>query len=196
MSTDLGRPIALGIRHELEALRGNWLWFVILGIALIVLGCAVLGYPLVGSLAVEMTLGILLMIAGVGEAVGSFWVRRWSGFFLHMLSGILSFVVGVLFLERPLGGLAALTLLVASFLLVGGIFKIVAATSYRFAHWGWPLLGGVIDVVLGLLIWRQYPESALWVIGLFLGINLIFRGADWIGLGLAIRSLIPPPPAP
>jgi uncharacterized membrane protein HdeD (DUF308 family) len=193
MSTDLDRPLGAGLRHELEALRGNWLWFVILGIALIVLGSIVLGYPLIGSLAVEMTLGILLMIAGVGEAVGAFWVRRWSGFFLHLLSGILSFVVGVLFLDRPLGGLAALTLLVAVFLLVGGIFKIVAAMSYRFAHWGWPLLSGVIDVVLGLLIWRQYPESALWVIGLFLGINLIFRGVNWIGLGLALKSFRPLP---
>lgn len=195
MSTDLDRPLVAGLRHELGALRGDWLWFVILGIVLIVLGCAVLGYPLVGSLAVEMTIGILLIIAGVGEAVGSFWVRRWSGFFLHLLSGILSFVVGVLFLDKPLGGLAALTILVASFLLVGGIFKIAAAMSHRFAHWGWPLLSGVIDVVLGLLIWRQYPESALWVIGLFLGINLVFRGVNWIGLGLALRSLAPPPSA-
>lgn len=193
MSTDLDRPLAAGLRHELEALRGNWLWFVILGIALIVLGCAVLGYPLIGSLAVEMTIGVLLLIAGVGEAIGSFWARRWSGFFLHLLSGILSFVVGLFFIRHPVGGLAALTLLVASFLLVSGIFKIVAAMSYRFAHWGWPVLSGVIDVVLGLLIWRQYPASALWVIGLFLGINLIFRGVNWIGLGLAIRSAIPAP---
>ncbi len=193
MSTDLGHPIAAGLRHELEALRGNWLWFVILGIVLIVLGFAVLGYPFVASLAVELTLGILLVIGGVGEVIGSFWVRRWSGFFLHLLSGILSIVVGVLFIRQPVGGLAALTILVASLFLVGGSFKIVAALSYRFAHWGWPLLSGIIDIVLGGMILADFPESALWVLGLFLGISLIFRGVNWIGLGLALKSMIPPP---
>src|SRR5947209_2570443 len=69
MSTDLDHPVAFGLRHELEALRGNWLWFIILGIVLIVLGFAVLGYPIVAWLAVELTLGILLVIGGVGEAI-------------------------------------------------------------------------------------------------------------------------------
>jgi uncharacterized membrane protein HdeD (DUF308 family) len=193
MSTDLDRPFALGFRHELEAMRGNWLWFVILGITLIVLGCVALGSVVIASLAVEMAFGILLLIAGVGEAIGSFWVRRWSGFFLHLLSGILSIVVGALFLSRPVGGLVALTLLVASFFLVSGAFKIVAAVSYRFAHWGWPLVSGIIDFVLGVLILADWPKSAFWVLGLFLGISLIFRGVNWIGLGLAIKSMAPPP---
>jgi uncharacterized membrane protein HdeD (DUF308 family) len=195
MSTDLDSPFARGFRHELEALRGNWLWFVILGILLIVLGFAVLGYPVVASVAVEMTIGVLLVIAGVGEAIGSFWVRQWSGFFLHLLSGVLSVVVGVLFLAKPGGGLVALTLLVASFFLVSGTFKIVAAVGYRFAHWGWPLLSGIIDLVLGILILADWPASALWVLGLFLGINLIFRGVNWIGLGLALKTAIPRAPA-
>jgi uncharacterized membrane protein HdeD (DUF308 family) len=191
MSTDLDSPFAAGLRHELAALRGNWLWFVVLGIALMVLGVVALGSTVIASLAVEMTFGVLLLIAGVGEIVGSFWARRWSGVFLHLLSGILSAVVGVLFLARPGAGLAALTLLVASLFLVGGAFKIVAALSHRFAHWGWPLVSGLLDVVLGVLILAEYPTSALWVLGLFLGINMLFRGAHWIALGLAIRSSVP-----
>ena len=194
MSTDLDAPFARGFRHELEALRGNWLWFVILGIVLIVLGVAVLGYPVVASLAVEMTIGVLLLIAGVGETIGSFWARRWSGFFLHLFSGLLSIVIGVMFVRNPVGGLAALTLLVASLFLVSGAFKVVAALGYRFAHWGWPLVSGIIDLVLGGMILAEFPASALWVLGLFLGINLIFRGVNWIGLGLAIKAMIPPPP--
>ena len=73
--------------------------------------------------------------------------------------------------------------------MVGGIFKIIAALSYRFAGWGWPLVGGVIDVILGVMSWQQWPSSALWVIGLFVGISLLFRGLNWIGLGLALRTL-------
>ena len=84
-----------------------------------------------------------------------------------------------------------LTLLLACLLMVGGVFKIVAALSHRFAAWAWPLVSGVIDLILGVMIWLEWPESALWVIGLFVGISLIFRGCNWIGLGLALRT--PPP---
>jgi uncharacterized membrane protein HdeD (DUF308 family) len=135
-----------------------------------------------------VAIGTLLVLGGVFEAVGAFWCRGWSGFFLHLLSGVLSIVVGLMFLRAPINALAALTLLVACFLMVGGIFKIVATVSYRFASWGWPLVSGVIDVLLGFLIWQEWPESALWVIGLYVGINLVFRGVIWIALGLAVRS--------
>ena len=73
--------------------------------------------------------------------------------------------------------------------MVGGIFKIVAALSYRFGAWGWSLASGIIDLILGVMIWQEWPASALWVIGLFLGINLVFRGINWIALGLALRAL-------
>jgi uncharacterized membrane protein HdeD (DUF308 family) len=136
-------------------------------------------------------LGGLILMSGAAEAVGAFWCRRWSGFFLHLLSGVLSVVVGMLFLRAPLDAVLTLTLLLACLLMVGGIFKIVAALSYRFGAWGWPLVGGVIDLILGVLIWLEWPASALWVIGLFVGISLLFRGLNWIGLGLALRTLPP-----
>jgi uncharacterized membrane protein HdeD (DUF308 family) len=177
------------LRHELDALRGNWFWFVILGVSLVVLGTVALGSVAIASLAAAAAIGVLLLLGGAAEVVGAFWCRGWSGFFLELLSGVLSIVVGLLFLRAPLGALAALTLLVACFLMVGGIFKIVAAVSYRFAAWGWSLAGGIIDVILGVMIWQEWPASALWVIGLFVGINLLFRGFNWIALGLALRSL-------
>ena len=194
MSIDLGhRPLAASLRqelrHELTALRGNWLWFVLLGIALLVLGTVALGSVVFASLAAAVAIGALLLLGGAAEVVGAFWCRCWSGFFLELLSGVLSIVVGLLFLRAPVGALAALTLLVACFLMVGGIFKVVAAVAYRFAAWGWSLAGGIIDVILGVMIWQEWPASALWVIGLFVGINLLFRGFNWIALGLALRSL-------
>jgi uncharacterized membrane protein HdeD (DUF308 family) len=194
MSTDLeGRPVVAALRrelrHELEALRGHWFWFVILGVSLVVLGTVALGSVVIASLAAAAAIGVLLLLAGAAEAVGAFWCRGWSGIFLHLLSGVLSIVVGLLFLRAPLDALAALTLLIAGFLMAGGIFKVVAALSYRFAAWGWSLASGIIDVILGVLIWQEWPASALWVIGLFVGINLIFRGFNWIALGLALRSL-------
>jgi uncharacterized membrane protein HdeD (DUF308 family) len=192
MSTSFERPLIAELRHELQALRGNWLWFVILGVALVVLGVIALGSVVIASLAAAVAIGILLLMAGAAEVIGAFWCRGWSGFFLHLLSGILSIVVGLLFLRAPGGALAALTLLVACFLMVGGIFKIVAALAYQFASWGWALASGIIDVILGVMIWQEWPASALWVIGLFVGINLLFRGFHWIALGLALRALPKP----
>jgi len=195
MNTSGDRPAIVGLGHGLDVLRGEWIWFVLLGVALVLLGGVALGSVVVASLAVAVVIGALILVGGVAETLGAFWCRGWSGFFLHLLSGVLSIVVGLLFLKTPAGALEALTLLMAGFLLVGGIFKVVAAASYRFAAWGWPMFSGLIDVALGGLILADWPKSAFWVLGMFLGINLVFRGINWIGLGLALRSL-PAPSAP
>jgi uncharacterized membrane protein HdeD (DUF308 family) len=189
MSTGIDRPLFTELRHEIAALRGNWFWFVLLGIALAVLGIVALGYVVIASVAAAVAIGMLLFLAGAAETIGAFWCRAWSGFFLQLLSGLLSLVVGVLIVRAPVAASVALTLLVACFLMVGGLFKIVAAVAYRFAAWGWQLASGVIDVILGFLIWQEWPASGLVVIGLCVGINLIFRGANWIALGLGLRSL-------
>jgi uncharacterized membrane protein HdeD (DUF308 family) len=190
MSIDLDRrPLVAALRHELDALRGNWFWFVLLGVALVVLGIVALGSVVITSLAAAAAIGVLLVLGGAVESVGAFWCRGWSGFFLELLSGVLSIVVGLLFLRAPVGALASLTLLVACFLMAGGLFKVVGALSYRFAAWGWTLAGGVIDLTLGVMIWREWPASALWVIGLYVGVNLLFRGFNWVALGLALRAL-------
>src|SRR5207249_1634631 len=120
-----------------------------------------LGSVVIASLATAVVIGMLILLGGIAELVGAFWCRRWSGLFIHMLSGVLSIVIGVLFLRAPLGALLALTLLVACFLMVGGIFKIVGALSFRFGAWGWPLAGGIIDLILGVMIWQELPASAL-----------------------------------
>jgi uncharacterized membrane protein HdeD (DUF308 family) len=191
MSTTYERPVVAELRQELAAFRRNWLWFVLLGVALIVVGVIALGSLVIASLATAVALGALLLVGGAAETVGAFWSRGWSGFFLHLLSGVLSIVVGVLFLWAPVDALLALTLLLACLLMVGGVYKIVAALSYRFEAWGWPLVSGVIDLILGVLIWMEWPASALWVIGLFVGISLVFRGFNWIGLGVALRTQPP-----
>ncbi len=180
---------AADLRHELTAMRANWGWLVALGIALVVLGMFALSAVVIASFATTIAIGVLILLSGIAETFGAFWSRGWSGFFLHLLSGVLSMVVGVFFLRIPVGGLLALTLLLSCLLMVGGIFKIVTALTYRFASWGWPVAGGIIDVILGTLIWLGWPATALWVIGLFVGITLIFRGVNWMMLGFAIRAL-------
>jgi len=182
------RPFA-ELRRQLTTLRGEWPWFVVLGGALMVLGFIALGAVPIASLATAAVIGALLLGGGVAEIIGAFWCRGWSGFWLHLLTGVLSTVVGVLYLRAPGDAVLALTMLLACMLIVGGIFRIVASTSYRFEAWGWALASGVIDFICGVMIWQEWPASAIWVIGLYAGISLVFRGCNWIGLGLTLRAL-------
>jgi uncharacterized membrane protein HdeD (DUF308 family) len=177
------------LRHDLEALHGQWGWFLALGIVLIVLGTFALAAPWTVTLTTATFIGVLLILGGVSQAVGAFWARHWSGFFVHLLEGILYLVVGVLAVNQPLRFGAGLTLILAMFLMVGGLFRVIAALSARFPSWGWLVLNGAITFLLGLMIFEQWPTSSLWVIGVFVGIEMIFCGWSWVMLGFALRSL-------
>jgi uncharacterized membrane protein HdeD (DUF308 family) len=179
------------LRHELEAIRANWAWFLALGIILIVIGTIAVGMPFVASLATAVTFGVLLLVGGIAQLVGAFWTRDWSGFFLSLLMGVLYVVLGLLFVRDPGDALLAMTLLLACVLMVGGLFRIIGSVVYQFPHWGWTLVGGIINLVLGILIWQQWPVSGLWVIGLFVGIDLIFTGWTWVMLALAVKKVRP-----
>ena len=182
-------PLRNVIRHELQAIRGKWIWLVALGIALIVLGIILLGSPVIATLATVSVLGALMFVGGGMEVVAAFWCREWSGFFLALLSGILGVVVGLMLLGNPIKGGMTLTVLLASFLFVGGIFKTVASIAHRFGGWRWLLLSGAIDIALGVLIWRELPGSGLTIIGLLVGISTIFRGVSWLMLGLTLKQI-------
>jgi uncharacterized membrane protein HdeD (DUF308 family) len=177
------------LRHELEVLHGNWGWYLALGIALIVTGTLAISSAFIATILSVTFLSVLLIIAGATEILGAFWARRWSGFFALLLIGILYLAAGVLALGRPIQAAEALTLLIAAMLIVGGVFRIIAAVAIRFPSWPWLLLNGVITLLLGILIWRQWPGSGLWVIGLFVGIEMIFNGWTWVMLALAVRRL-------
>jgi uncharacterized membrane protein HdeD (DUF308 family) len=189
--TSVVEPSDLGpiLRHEAAAVRGRWIWLLAIGIALVVLGVFAISAPLVPGLSVVLCFGVVLMAAGISQAIAAFWTRNWSGFFVTLLAGIFYFVVGFVFVRRPLATSATLTLMIAAFLMVGGIFKIVTALVYRFAQWGWVVVSGIVAVVLGDLILSDWPESSLVVIGTFLGIEMIFNGWSWIMMSLVLRRL-------
>jgi uncharacterized membrane protein HdeD (DUF308 family) len=143
----------------------------------------------VATIAVQVMLGWLLVISGIGEAIHAFMAQGWRGFLLELLSAVLYLGVGVLLLVNPLEGALALTFVVAVFLLVEGIFKIITALRVRdHRGWGWLLASGIVSVILGVLIWAQWPASGLWVIGLLVGIQLLFTGWSLVMLALAARS--------
>lgn len=174
--------------------RPRWGVALVFGIILVVLGTFAIISSFVATLAVVMTFAVLLLL-GSGAQLGQAVLGRGAGhFFLHLLVAVLYFIVGVLMIEHPLGAAAFFTLMLAVMFLVGGILRIVVALAERFHGWGWVLLNGVITLALGVMIWRGWPETSLWVIGLFVGIDLLFNGWSLIMLALALRGL--PRPAP
>jgi uncharacterized membrane protein HdeD (DUF308 family) len=148
-----------------------------------------IGSPLIASLATAFTIGALLIAGGVAELVGAFWTRDWSGFFLMLLMGVLYGVLGLLFLKRPVSAVEVMTLLLACTLIASGVFRIIGSMMHRFPHWGWICGGGLLDLALGVMIWLQWPGSGLWVIGLFVGIDMIFNGWIWIMLALRLKNM-------
>ena len=107
----------------------------------------------------------------------------------HILVGVLYLVVGIMILDDPKVSMVMLTKFIAIFLIVSGAFAIVSALVQRFHGWGWVLLNGGISLLLGIIINRQLPEAALWVIGLFIGIELILNGWAWVMLALGLRAV-------
>jgi uncharacterized membrane protein HdeD (DUF308 family) len=177
------------LRHELNVVQRSWVWFLILGIVLILTGMIALRAEVLTTLTTVKVLSVLLLIGGVAQVLGAFWARRWSGFFALLLLGILYLVLGIVTLEHPVQFATELTLVIALFLVVGGAFRIVASLMLRFPNWGWLLVHGVATFLLGMLIWRHCPDAGLRVIGIFVGIELIFNGCTWVILALALRSI-------
>jgi uncharacterized membrane protein HdeD (DUF308 family) len=173
----------------METLSRNWGWLLALGILMIILGVFAIAAPYGATLAVQFALGWILVIGGVAEAIHAFMAKGWGGFLLELLSAILYVVVGVLLLTNPVGGALALTIVLAVFLIVEGIFKIMMAMRVRdHRGWGWLLASGVLSIILGVLIWAEWPASGLWVIGLLVGIQLLFTGWSLVMLSLAARA--------
>jgi uncharacterized membrane protein HdeD (DUF308 family) len=180
---------ASAIEHELQGLRQQWWCFLLLGISLVVLGVVCIGSPFAASVLSVVFFGYLLLAGGITQIISSFWAGKWSGMLLHLLIGVLYAIVGLMIIDAPLENTLLLTKLLAIFLIMSGIFRIVAALAQRFHEWGWVLLNGGVTLLLGLLINRQMPGSALWVIGLFVGIEMLFNGWAWIMLALGLRAI-------
>jgi uncharacterized membrane protein HdeD (DUF308 family) len=177
---------------EMQAFRRLWIWFLVLGIAMVLLGTFAIGWACVVTLTVTATwiFGFFLLATGIGEVINSFWVGRWSGLLLHLLIGVLYVVVGFMVIDQPESAAVQLTLLIAIFLMISGILRVVFAIAESFPGKAWVLLNGAITFMLGLLIYKQWPLSGLWVIGTFIGIDLILNGWTWIMLATGVRSYV------
>ena len=177
------------IQEDLKHLKSAWIWFVALGAALIGLGLLALGYSTLFTIATVEVIGFFLIFGGSLYTIGAFFTGSWGGFFLTLMTGVLQFVMGLLCVQHPAEAAIVYTLLMAAFFMVGGLFRIVAALSGAFRGRGWVLINGIITLALGVMIWQQSPISGLWVIGTFIGVDLIFNGWLYVLIGLNVRQL-------
>ena len=168
--------------------RRFWIVLFLIGVLLALAGFAALIAPNVVTDLAVFIWGWFLILRGVLELVGSFFYRRQESFLLHLLTGILSLVVGVLVIAYEGTAERVITLLLAAFFLFGGLSQIVAALLVRPDGWLLMLAAGVLGVLIGVAIWRNYPGNSSVILGLFIGIDLLSRGATWIGYGLALKN--------
>jgi uncharacterized membrane protein HdeD (DUF308 family) len=184
MTGDIG-SLDIAISRDLAQ---HWGWFLALGLGLIVLGIAAVARSVTATIASMLFFGWLLVVACGIEVAQAILVGHWAGFFQHLVAAILFGVTGFLIVTRPLLGAEVATMLMAVFFLVSGLFQIFGSAWVALPGWAWQVADGLITVVLGLLVLAQWPASGLWVIGLFIGIDLIFYGGAWIALALGLRA--------
>lgn len=173
----------------LDELKKRAAGFVGLGILLVALGVLALTWAMAFTIASVLFFGFLMIVGGVLQVVHSLLSRSWGGHFLDLLIGLLNVSVGLMIVGNPGAAAVALTLLIALFLILGGVFRVALAATIPFHHVGWLLLHGVISLLLGVLILQQWPLSGLQVIGLFIGIDMLFNGWTLIMLGMVARRL-------
>jgi uncharacterized membrane protein HdeD (DUF308 family) len=171
----------------IEEVRKHSTWFLVLGIALVILGMIAIGWAVATTIVSVIFLGWLLIIGGVLHVFHGFKHRPWSGFFINLLAGVLYAVAGFVMVANPALAAVTLTLLIAMILIVAGLFRLFVAFSTPLDHRGWLILNGVVSILLGVMIWRSWPVSGLWVIGMFVGIDMIFDGWTEIMLALSVR---------
>jgi uncharacterized membrane protein HdeD (DUF308 family) len=171
--------------------RAHWKAFLIEGILLTILGLAAMIVPPLASLAVTIFLGWMFLISGIAGLALTFWARGMPGFWWSLLSAVLAIGAGIILLAQPIEGTLTLTVVVGVYFLAEGVATIMYALEHRrelSGRWSWLLIAGIVDIVIAGIIISGLPGSALWAIGLLVGINLLFGGTTLIGMALAARA--------
>ena len=166
-------------------------WLIGLSILMIVAGILAIIVPPAAGFAVAILVGWLLVFSGGSHLVFAWKTRPTGGFVWVLLVGILYIVVGAYLLLHPVAGLASLTLALAIYLFVEGILVFVLSFLLRpLPGSGWILLDGIITLILAIMIWRTWPSSTEWVIGMLVGISMLFSGVTRLMLCFAARRVV------
>lgn len=165
-----------------DNIKQNKSLYVFNGVMFIVLGVVALCAPLIAAEFLDLLIGCLLLITGLFQGVVSYAAKRhWT----YYVTAIISIIAGALLILQPAAGILALATVVAVILLIQGMMQIFYAGVYApFSGWGWMLLSGVISIALTALIYVGWPTTAVWFLGILVGINLISLGVSMMMLSI------------
>ena len=169
----------------------NWCLFLLWGIALTVLGIFAIGAATFTTMLTVIFLGVLILLSGIVILVDAFtfWRRKWSSFLAHLLLGALYATVGLMLIAHRLK-VHLVNFITRCFYVVIGVFRMGYSLAMRLLpRWKWIFFNGIISLLLGFLILANWPQSSLVIIGLFVGIDLLFCGIAYVMMGLAARSM-------
>jgi uncharacterized membrane protein HdeD (DUF308 family) len=170
-------------------LKKKWGWLLALGVLLIVLGTVGLWMSFAMTLATVIMFGALLMVGGVFQLLNAFQLKGWKSVLWHVLIALLYIAAGIVIFTDPVFASLSLTIALAWILIAVGLLRILMAFQLRPASgWVWPLVSGVISILLGAMILAQWPASGFWIIGLFVAIEMIFNGWSSVFVALAARK--------
>ena len=177
-----------GLGSGIAALHAKWGWIVALGVVYLIAGFVALGSVMMATVASVIVVGAMMIVAGFAEVIGAFQMKSWGKFMIWALLGVLYVIAGFLTFENPLLAAVLLTLFLGASLIASGVVRLFLAFSMkRESPWVWVALSGVITLLLGLLIVARWPVNSVYILGLFLGLDLIMAGAGWISLGASLR---------
>ena len=179
----IGRAVASAI-HE------HWVMFLIEGIILVLLGIAAIVLPPIATIAFTIIIGWIFLVSGILGLITTFWARQAPGFWWALISAIIAIAAGIVLLLWPISGAVSLTLVLIAFFVVEGIASILYAIEHRnqlTGRWGWMLFSGIVDLILAAIIFSGLPGTAVWALGLLVGINMVFGGVALIGMAMAAR---------
>jgi uncharacterized membrane protein HdeD (DUF308 family) len=180
----MGRAVA-------SAIHAHWVLFLVEGIILLILGVAAILVPLIATLAFTIIIGWVFLISGIVGLITTFWARHAPGFWWSLISALIGILAGLALLASPVIGALSLTLVLIAFFVVEGVASIMYAVDHRrrlTGSWGWMLMSGIIDIILAGIILAGLPGTAVWALGLLVGINMLFGGGALIAMALAARQ--------
>jgi uncharacterized membrane protein HdeD (DUF308 family) len=181
---------------DVAPLRAKWGWIVALGVVYVFAGFVALGSVVMATVASVLIVGVMMIVAGAAEIINAFQIKSWGKFLIWALLGVLYIVAGFVTFENPLFAAVLLTLLLGASLVASGVVRLFLAFNMRREMpWIWVAFSAVITLLLGVLILARWPINSVYILGLFLGVDLVMAGAGWIGLGLGLHRVSASRPA-
>ncbi len=174
----------------LDGIRKNAKLTVTCGIILIVAGFLAIVSPLVAGLSITIMVGAMLAVSGIGQSFLAFKAGAFGKGLMVFIVGVLMAIAGFYMMSQPVAGLASLTLILMVYLLATGLLEIVVAFQLKPATgWGVELFNGIVTLLLGIMLWRQFPLSGVWAVGILFGIKMIFSGWAFVLIGRTVKQV-------